>query len=214
MLTIVADSLPQNLLSYLAFRLAAYETFKLLEYSQVTGQDFREPFGYLTEVPFLKETAPQVQLSLLAQTWSKHISSNRHRATLLDEAVVYAACETAARLVEHVPELLRSFTEQGPLDVIVPADNFLTSELRNLHLQLSSEGDFLLIGQFQDLVPEEAQNWKREFRLSDEYLQPMFDVLGRWHADADTGTRLAGLFTGNELDEFLPVLKHRAPAME
>lgn len=214
MLTLVTDTLPQNLLSYLAFRLASYETFKLLEYSHVTGQGFREPFGFLTEVPFLRDTAPQVQLSLLAQTWSRHISTQAYQASLLDEAVVYAVCETAARIVEHVPELVRSFTEQGPLEVLVPADAYLASELRALHLQLSSEGDFLLVSQFQDLSPEDAQEWKREFRLSDEYLAPMFEVLGQWHADPEITRRLAGLFSEPELQDLVPVLKYGTPAID
>ena len=111
MLIICADIVPQTKLSYLAFRLAAYETFKLVEFAQQSGQEFRDPYGYLTEVPFLREVAPQVQLSLLAETWAKLNSPLREHATLLDESVLYAVSETAARMMEQIPELFTSFTE-------------------------------------------------------------------------------------------------------
>ena len=199
MLTICTDNLPQNLLSYLAFRLAAVETVKLHEYAQHPQTHLREPYGFLTEVPFFREVPAQVQLSALAETWAKHISERTFQANLVDEAVLYAACETAARIAEYVPELIRSFTEEGPLDAGIVADHFLVSELRNLHLNLSNEGDFLLVTQFQDLPPEERDRCHREYHLGESYLEPMFDLLGQWHPEPDMLTNLSGLFTDAEI---------------
>ncbi len=207
MLIICADIVPQTKLSYLAFRLAAYETFKLVEFAQQSGQDFRDPYGYLTEVPFLREVAPQVQLSLLADTWAKLNSPLREHATLLDESVLYAVSETAARMMEQIPELFTSFTEAGPVKFLNQPDKVLVRELRALHLELANEGDFLLISQFQDLDQDEAWNYKKQFRMSEDYLEPMFEVLGQWHAAPDIRTKLAGLFTEEELAELLPLLK-------
>lgn len=207
MLIICADTVPQTKLSYLAFRLAAFETFKLIEFAQQTGQEFRDPFGYLTEVPFLRDVAPQVQLSLLAETWSRLVSPHREHATLIDESVLYAVCETAGRIMEQIPELFASFTETGPIKFLNTPDRQVARELRALHLDLSNEGDFLLISQFQDLAPVEAIKYKKQFRMSEDYLEPLFEVLGRWHISPQIGTLFAGLFTDDELTELLPILK-------
>ena len=207
MLLICADTVPQNKLSYLAFRLAAFETFKLIEFAQQTGQEFRDPFGYLTEVPFLREVVPQVQLSLLATTWSKLMSPHDEHATLLDESVLYAVCETAARMMEQIPELFPSFTETGPVKFLNQPDKQLVRDLRTLHLELSNEGDFLLISQFQDLDPDEAVNYKKQFRMSEDYLEPMFEVLGRWQFCPDIQQKFSGLFNDEELVELMPILR-------
>lgn len=207
MLIICADTVPQTQLSYLAFRLAAYETFKLIEFAQQSGQEFRDPYGYLTEVPFLREVAPQVQLSLLAETWAKLNSPRREHATLVDESVLYAVCETAARILEQIPELFHSFTETGPVRFARQPDKAAVKQLRAIHLDLANEGDFLLISQFQDLDPTEASNYKRQFRMSDHYLEPLFGVLGQWHIASETSSRFAGLFHPEELAELMPILK-------
>jgi hypothetical protein len=206
MLTICSDIVPQSKLSYLAFRLAAFETFKLMEFAQQSGQEFRDPYGFLTEVPFLRETAPQVQLSVLAITWAKLTSPVRHHATLVDESVLYAVCETSARILEHIPELFQSFTETGPVRFLNPPDKQLIRDLRSLHLDLSNEGDFLLISQFLDLSPNEARKYKRQFRMSETCLEPLFDVLSLWNCLPGIEQKLAGLFTPEELEELVPVL--------
>lgn len=207
MLTICTDILPQNALSYLAFRLACVETLKFCEFSRHLPGEFREPFGFLTEVPFLREVAPQVQIALLAETWRKHISPDAHKANLVDEAAVYAVCETGARLVENLPEIVGPYIESGPLEARFPVDHFLASELRSLHLQLSNEGDFLLISQLQDLPPDEADEFKEQFHLNDAYLAPMFDVLGLWNIDVKkTVSKLEGLLTDRELQDLPQVL--------
>ena len=206
MLLICADTVPQSNLTYLAFRLAACETFRLMEFAQQSGQEFRDPYGFLTEVPFLRETAPQVQLSVLAETWAKLNSPQRHHATLVDESVLYSVCETSARIMEHIPELLPSFTEGGPVPFLEPLSKQMITDLRAIHLDLANEGDFLLISQFLDLDPIEARAYKKQFRMSEQFLEPLFQVLSRWHASPCVDQNLAGLFTPDELTEFLPIL--------
>jgi len=206
MLLICADTVPQSKLTYLAFRLAAFETFKLMEFAQQSGQDFRDPYGYLTEVPFLRETAPQVQLSVLAETWAKVNSVERHHATLVDESVLYAVCETSARILEHIPELFSSFIETGPIRFLNEPDKQTIQDLRSIHLDLANEGDFLLISQFQDLCPEEASAYKKQFRMSESFIEPLFDVLSLWYFSPDVEQKFAGLFTTEELQELLPIL--------
>ena len=199
MLQISTDTLPQSCLSYVAFRVAFLETLERIALAHQLGDAGGGGFGYLTEVPFLRNVAPHVQLDLLAETWAKHVSSDPFDASLVDESVVYAACETAARVVEHEPEEFARFLSGGPLDVDLESDPFLAAELRNLHLNLPSEGDFLLISQFEDLPPETAAERKREFGLEDEKLQPMFEVLGLWTMSADFLSYVDGLLTEREI---------------
>ncbi|NOX56773.1 MAG: hypothetical protein GXP27_20490 [Planctomycetes bacterium] len=99
MLVVAGEVLPNNVLSYLAFRVTFLETLERLALArQVGDEDEEEEFGFLTEVPFLSAVPPHVQLDLLAETWRKHSVRRRVSATLLDEAVVYAVCETAAHI--------------------------------------------------------------------------------------------------------------------
>src|SRR5258707_4761858 len=53
-----------------------------------------------------------VQIALLAETWRKHISPDIYKANLVDEGIVYAVCETAARLVENLPEIVGPRSEE------------------------------------------------------------------------------------------------------
>ena len=49
---------------------------------------------------------------------------------MVDEAVVYAVCEVASRIVEDDPETINRLLKGGPLDVDVTLDHMLASELR------------------------------------------------------------------------------------
>ncbi|MFQ5734017.1 MAG: hypothetical protein ACE5KM_18925 [Planctomycetaceae bacterium] len=199
MLTISTDTLPQTGLSYVAFRVAFQETLERIVLAKQISDGKADCFGYLTEVPFLKAVAPHVQLDLLAETWAKHVSEEPFDATLVDESVVYAACETAARIADEEPEEFDRLLKGGPLDVDFAADNILASELRNLHLSLPSEGDFLLISQFEDLPPDVAGERKHEFGIEDAKLAPMFEVLGLWTMSADFLSRVDGLLNDREI---------------
>uniref|UniRef100_A0A7C2K1M2 Uncharacterized protein n=1 Tax=Schlesneria paludicola TaxID=360056 RepID=A0A7C2K1M2_9PLAN len=196
MLRIADDLLPQSLLSYVAFRVALRETAGRL--GRETFDDADSRAGYLAEVPFLRDVALAVQLDLLAETWDRHVSPKKHAATLIDESVLYAACEFAASLAEHRPERVTWCLRGGPLDVTVPVDETLAGELRGLYLQLSNDGDFLLIGQLLDLPPEEATEWKQKLGLDPARLELLFDVLGRWHPSPDLVGNLHGLVSVSE----------------
>ena len=197
MLFIAGERLPRSDLTYLAFRVAFQETLERIVLSRQVD-DGNEIFGYLTEVPFLTGVAPHVQLDLLADTWSRHTSRRRHQATLVDESVVYAVCETAARVAGNEPTVITHCMITGPKSCSVEVDGFLPGELRNLHLGLANEGDFLLISQFEDLEPDESADLKEQFRLDLQRLDDMFDVLGRWYVQPHLVSRLDGLLTERE----------------
>ena len=217
MLNICGDNLPRNDLTYLAFRVAFLETLERIVLSRQV-EDGNEVFGFLTEVPFLQGVAPHRQLDLLADCWSRHNSRRRHEASLVDESIVYAVCETAAHVAEEEPTVITHCMITGPKQCHVLVDSFLPGELRNLHLSLSNEGDFLLVSQFEDMDPEEAWDLKMQFGLEDWRISELFDVLGQWHNEPGMEERLLGLVTERELvrvsyviDE---VLQQRAPRSE
>lgn len=199
MLQISTDTLPQTCLSYVAFRVAFKETLERIALAQQIDDDGVGCFGYLTEVPFLSAVAPHVQLDLLAETWAKHLCDVEIPATLVDESVVYAACETAARIAEREPDEFLRLLKGGPLDVELETDHFLSSELRNIHLNLSNDGDFLMISQFEDMDPELARRKKKELNLKEESFEPMFEVLGHWTISADFLSNLDGLLSEKEI---------------
>jgi hypothetical protein len=204
MLTIATDVLPRTGLAYVAFRLAFCGTWERLTLLTQVGESARLPahiaFGYLTEVPFLRHVPPLRQLDLLAQTWARHRADDPVEATLVDESVIYASCETAARMVEAEPEAARTFLLSGPEAVAQPVNRRLATELRTLHLGLPNDGDFLMISQFEDIPPDEARALKREFGLDEARLESMFEALAHWHPSAVFKASVAGLLSDAEVD--------------
>ena len=211
MLQISTDILPRTDLTYFAFRVAFQSTYERIVLSrQIEGEI--GTFGFLTEVPFLCAVPPQVQLDLLADTWRKHVAEATLPATLVDESVVYAVCETSSAIVEHESFQITHFLGGGPTPLALEADHFLASELRSLHLTLSNEGDFLMISQFEDMEPREAQSLKRTFHLDLERLDAMFEVLGRWHLSPEFPGRLSQLLTEKEIAKVMAMFPVRQPS--
>ncbi|MEX0702138.1 MAG: hypothetical protein WD069_08585 [Planctomycetales bacterium] len=205
MLLIAADTLPRSLLSYIAFRIAFQDTLERVALAEQVG-DRADGFGYLTEVPFLQAVPPQVQLDLLAQTWGRHMATDPFAADLVDESVIYAACETAARLVEEQPIAVAWWLTGGPIQAPVPPGPLLAEGLRALHINLPSEGDFLLISQFEDLPPKEADRVKWKFGIDPARLECLFEVLARWRTSAEFVERLEGLFGLREIARIRSIL--------
>jgi hypothetical protein len=207
MLKICQSPLPQTLLSYVAFRVAFRETFDSLSLHKRCLSEQSVPYGYLCEVPFLQEVSPAVQLDLLASTWHKHLSREIHQADLVEESVIYSACELTARLVEKEPESVVRFLSGGPLDMSFPLDAYLARELRLLYLELPNDGDFLLVSQFLDLDPDDSVDQKLQMGVDPNRLGAMFDVLGRWNASPDITQNLKGLLTEAETARVATILR-------
>lgn len=197
MLLISGDKLPATGLTYIAFRASFLDTLERIVLSR-QFEDTNENFGYLIEVPFFRGVPPHVQLDLLADTWHKHSSLEVHIASLIDESVVYAVCETAARTAEEDPNVITHSMITGPRETNVEVDSFLPGEFRNLHLSLANEGDFLLASQFEDMNPIEAFELKMQFQMDLTRMEEMFEVLSRWRVQPDLQNRLAGLLTERE----------------
>lgn len=206
MLTIAADTLPRTDLSYLAFRISFQETLERIMLTQQMGSGEVDGFGYLTEVPFLQAVPPHVQLDALANTWSKHVSPQTLAADLVDESVVYAVCETAAQVVETEPEEVPRYLMGGPREINVEFDHPLASQLRSLHLDLSNEGDFLMVSQFEDMRPDESRWMKRKFNLDPAKQDAMFELLGRWSMSPRFARNLDALLTPQEISRAVELL--------
>ena len=207
MLKICQKLLPQTLLSYVAFRVAFRETFESLSLHIRCLSEQSVPFGYLCEVPFLQEVAPAVQLDLIASTWLKHMSREEFHADLVEEAVVYSACELTAKLIETKPESVVKLLGGGPLDMSFPIDSFLAREIRLLYLEMPNDGDFLLVSQFLDLEPEDSIDKKLQMGVDPTKLGALFDVLGRWHASPEITSHLKGLLTEAETARVASILR-------
>ena len=68
------------------------ETLSDIELYRDLEEEPDYPAGYLAEVPFLEHVPLQVQVDLLAETWNRHRQTELIEASLLDAAIVYAAC--------------------------------------------------------------------------------------------------------------------------
>lgn len=209
MLTITNALLPNNTLTYLAFRIACLDTLERIVLARQFGPEAAEGFGYLTEVPFLRAVPPQVQLDLLSQTWHTHLHRERFAADLVDESVLFAVCEAAAHVAEHEPRQFQSWGKSGPRRVALLSPDALPLKLRQVHLSLPNEGDFLLLSQFEDLPPFESLSLKAEFGLEPRQCEPMFEVLGRWHVTPGFAGRLTGLLTEREIAQAVAVVSSK-----
>jgi len=200
MLKICNDLLPASDHTYAAFRLTVCDTLERMVLAEQIGASGERPFGFLTEVPFLKQVPPQVQVDLLAGTWHKHCAPEIWDATLVDESVIYAVCETAARLIMTDAATARRFLGEGPRRLRTAVNINLAREIQALHLDLANEGDFLLISQFQDIPPDDGRILKQKFGLAEAECEAMFDVLGRWHVSDDFLECADGLLAPHEVE--------------
>ncbi|MFV0445823.1 MAG: hypothetical protein ACK5Q5_19775 [Planctomycetaceae bacterium] len=206
MLTLSTDTLPQTDLTYLAFRAAFRETLERIVLAQQVSVFGDWTFGYLTEVPFLIEVAPQVQLDVLLETWHRHQRADVEEATLLDESVVFSVCETAARLMRNDRAALAGFVKGGPREVDIELRPRAARSLTALHSTLCADGDFLLVTQFLDLPPRDARTLMAELGLYPRDLDPMFEALGRWHIASEFAARADGLLTPAEAEQAVTIL--------
>lgn len=206
MLTIDTVSVPNTSLVYLAFRLALKDAIERMTLALQFEMPLRNLPIYLTEIPFLEGVAPQVQLDLLADTWQRHHSPLPVAASLIDESVLFAVCETAVRIIESDPHALPMHLKGGPVEMKVPVDEHLCESIRRIHLETPSGGEFLLIGQFLDLSPAEARQVREQFDIPPERLEPLFEVLGRWHVAPNFYDRLRGLLDPGEISTLRQIL--------
>jgi hypothetical protein len=165
--------LPQTDLTYVGLRLAALDTFCQMDICQGLDDEDGVLFGYLSEVPFLTQVAPVVQVDLLADVWKRHRDVALHEASLLDAAVVHAAFNTAGRVISDEWKLARLWLKAGPQQVRCKLGNRAHQKLTNLFFDFWDDVDFLSIDELQDLTPEHAKAVREMMRLHDGAFEQM-----------------------------------------
>jgi hypothetical protein len=206
MLTCYGDEvrLPQSILAYVGFRLAALDTLCQMDACHGTGDD--EIAGFLAEVPLLAQAAPAVQIDLLAGAWRRHQAPEPHEASLLDAAVIYTAFCIAGRVVNDQFDIARSWLKAGPRRVRCRLGGHTAERLYDLFFEFWDDEDFLSLSELQDLTPEHARHVRELLRLPDEVIRELEDVLTRARASPAVLTNLKGLLTQEEIEGFARVL--------
>ncbi|MBT5018887.1 hypothetical protein OAF98_05445 [Planctomicrobium sp.] len=191
--------LPYSERVYIAFRIAFLETQERLVLAEQLDLGSHRAFGFLTHVPFLKSVPAQVQLDLLLDVWDKHLSKEDYSSNYLDEAIVYAACETAAHLMKSEPEHAQRLISCGPLQSSFELSGKSATQFQELHLDFAGEGHYLLLSQCQDLSPEESSEFKNKYGVITGKSDCLFDALSRWHVASGFEDRACGLLTDEEV---------------
>ena len=207
MLLIASTPLPRSEYVYTACRLACLDLRERLELAHQLDLNPERNFGFLTEVPFLRNVPAQVQMELLLNCWSRHVDVEQHLANLLDESILYAVCETAARMIRTEPEICRRLLSRGPRECRMNLTPSLADALQALHLNFARDGLFLLLTQFQDLPPAEAEALKSKYGLNNGAEQCLLDVLGRWFVDPAVLKKSDGLLTRVETEQLGTLLE-------
>lgn len=210
MLSINAKVLPASDLLYAAFRLALLDTLERIALAEQLEVSDR-PFGYLTQVPFLRDVHPGVQLDQLLLTWSRQMTCEVQTADLLDEAVLYAICESAAQIIRCDRQAAARILKSGPFPCSMVIGSQLADSIQKLHLQYTGEGNFLLLSQFLDIPPEESARLKLEYGIGPEFTDSMFDILARYRVSPLLAERSRGLLTPAEVRELFGVLRNHLP---
>ena len=207
MITFSAKSLPFSEQVYIAFRTALLETEERLALAHQIDLTDHSGFGYLTQVPFLKYVAPQVQIDLLLDFWNRYLARERYTSDYLDESIVYSVCETAANIIRSQPGVAERIIDAGPLTCPFSPSAKFADEIQKLHLDFVGNGHFLMLSQFQDMTPSEAAELKKEFGITDEDSERMFDALSRWNVSTEVEGRSVGLLTEHEAGRISELLK-------
>ena len=207
MITFTAKSLPFSEQVYIAFRIAILETEERLALAHQIDLTDHTGFGYLTQVPFLKSVAPQVQIDLLLDFWNRYLARERYASDYLDESIVYSVCETAANVIRSQPGVAERFISSGPLSCPFTPTAQYADGIQKLHLDFVGNGHFLMLSQFQDLPSEEAVNLKKEFGIHADKCERMFETLGRWNVSVDIESRAIGLLSTAESARFADLFK-------
>lgn len=196
--------LPQGDLTYVAFRLSLLDTIQELWMSQDFKEDADEVTGFLFHVPILEGVPPDIQIDLLAEVWARQRKRRLIEANLLDAAIVYAACEEAARIVEDEPEIAEAYLKGGPRRLMFKAGRRLAARFELLFDGFWDDIDFLSLSDLQDVRPADAAELKAALRFIDD--RPIYQALERGRLSSQLESNLRGLLTLPEISEVVGLL--------
>ena len=118
---------PDNDLSYIAFVVTAYRNLTQVDIVYGPEQPLslrQEAHWFLDVVPLLSHLPGSIQIDLLATVWTRHTAKRVHRASLLDGAVLYAACREAAETLTADPQMVRRYLTDATRDLDIRLDRW------------------------------------------------------------------------------------------
>lgn len=196
--------LPRGYLTYAAFRTAAVATLDELEWFEDGAESelyLGEGCGFLSQVPLLESIDPIIQLDLLGEVWARQHPREPVEATLLDAAVVYAACQETEDLLRDEARLVRLYLRDGPKSVRIKFNVDTAERFEGLFDSFWDDLDFLTLGEWLDLPGDRAEFLKRHMRMADD--APLFQALERGTVSEAFGQNLHGLLTTSEIEKAL-----------
>ena len=202
-------TLPDDDLVYVAFRICYFDLFTELETAACLGtHNFEaDPCGYLTSIPFFETVPPTVQLDMLAEVWAKHQSPMRNRAMLVDAAVVWAILANADWISREAWDGdLSIVLNGGPRKVSVSTEQDLDGQWSQLFGGFWDDADLLTVDDQQDLPREEARALRVSRQIPEEWVDGIYEVLGRCRASESILANLQGLLSRREIEEHRDVL--------
>jgi hypothetical protein len=190
---------PQNDLAYLAFRLTACQMLYRISLATEASPDDTLPEGtpgFLERVRVLSGVPVTIQVDLLASVWARHNATRPYQATLLDAAVLFAACQEGAVVIQEVPTAVRLvYLRDSPRQLDIRLDAWTVNRLAKLYSRwwpgFDPRQGSALIG-LEDYPP----------RLS----RPLREAGERTELSPGLHRRFAGLLTSAEMREFFPFL--------
>ena len=190
--------LGNSILTYVAFRVAALSTFERL--SEERPEPDSDDLGYLSELPLLREAAPQVQLELLSRTWKKGCDSKLYPPTIVDECVLHAAFERTVNLILSEPNTAKRFLSNG-FHVIDTTDfTWLPVRMRTLQLTLPLPSS-VEAAQVAESVESAREHGYKGVPVGPTPRDQLFEVLGRWRVNRNLAWSFEGLLLKSEIIE-------------
>ena len=190
--------LKNSFLTYVAFRVAALSTFEILSGKRPNPNP--SDHGYLSELPLLREVAPQVQLELLAETWKKGCESKLYPPTIVDECVLHSAFERTGEMVLSQPITAKRLMSGGSRDMLGVSLSWLPVRLRTLQLTLPLP-TAIDAAQVRESVESGRVPGYNGIPVGPTPRDQLFEVLGRWRVNRNLAWGFDGLLTTSEILE-------------
>lgn len=190
--------LKNSLLTHAAFRLCALNALDQLR-RFVADPELRD-FGYLSELPLLRETAPQVQLDLLAGVWKKGCDAKLYPPSIVDECVLHTVFERAVALILTQPVAAQGVLSGG-IHPVAPEDfTWLPVRMRTLQLTLPLPTS-IRAAQVVESVESARGGGYNGVPAGPTPRDQLFEVLGRWRVNRNLAWSFDGLLTTSEILE-------------